>query len=81
MENTVQNYEIFQEFYLLNTKSGDKIFAPANIEIVLKSKEKFSCVLHEIKEEGAVILLDGELKERRVNIKDIISITDEGYFF
>lgn len=80
MENTVQNYEIFQEFYLLNTKTGDKIFAPVNVTILLKNKEKFSCVLHEIKEEGTVILLDGKLKERRINNKDIISITDEGYF-
>ncbi|APR02619.1 hypothetical protein CLQ_14498 (plasmid) [Clostridium botulinum Af84] len=80
MENVVQNYEVFQEFYLLNTKTGDKIFAPANVTIVLKNKEKFSCVLHEIKEDGTVILLDGKLGERRINNKDIISITDEGYF-
>lgn len=32
MESIVQNYDIFQELYLLNTKTGDKIFAPANIE-------------------------------------------------
>lgn len=80
MENTVQNYEVFQEFYLLNTKTGGKIFAPMNVTIVLKNKEKFSCVLHEIEEEGTVILLDGNLKEKRINSKDIVSITDEGYF-
>lgn len=80
MENTVQNYEVFQESYLLNIKTGDKIFAPVNVTIVLKNKEKLSCVLHEIKEGGTVILLDGNLKERRINNRDIFSITEEGYF-
>lgn len=80
MKNIKQSYEVFQEFYLLNTKTGNKIFAPMNIRIVLKNKEKFSCVLHEIKEDGTVILLDGNLNERSINNKDIISITDEGYF-
>lgn len=80
MDNTLPNYEVFQESYLLDTKTGHKIFAPVNITIVLKNQEKHSCVLHEIKEEGIVILFAGNKEFKRINSKDIISITEESYF-